>query len=148
MRFGHRRNIPIWIQGLIVIIGIAVISALFIYEKVEEERMEQYVLQMEKEERKKLIPSDENSINVLQDNGFVTDVPEQGKLVLSSETFRENYERTSRSDVAATSVSVDLSKQSFYASKIYLLRFRMKAEENAAIVNVNFGKKYNFFITD
>lgn len=147
MRFGHRRNIPIWIQGLIVIIGIAVISALFIYEKVEEERMEQYVLQMEKEERKKLIPSDENSINVLQDNGFVTDVPEQGKLVLSSETFRENYERTSRSDVAATSVSVDLSKQSFYASKIYLLRFRMKAEENAAIVNVNFGKKYNFFIT-
>lgn len=90
MRFGHRRNIPIWIQGLIVIIGIAVISALFIYEKVEEERMEQYVLQMEKEERKKLIPSDENSINVLQDNGFVTDVPEQGKLVLSSETFREN----------------------------------------------------------
>lgn len=33
MRFGHRRNIPIWIQGLIVIIGIAVISALFIYEK-------------------------------------------------------------------------------------------------------------------
>ena len=62
MRFGHRRNIPIWIQGLIVIIGIAVISALFIYEKVEEERMEQYVLQMEKEERKKLIPSDENSL--------------------------------------------------------------------------------------
>lgn len=54
MRFGHRRNIPIWIQGLIVIIGIAVISALFIYEKVEEERMEQYVLQMEKEERKNL----------------------------------------------------------------------------------------------
>lgn len=96
MRFGHRRNIPIWIQGLIVIIGIAVISALFIYEKVEEERMEQHVLQMGKEDRKKLIPSDENSINVLQDNGFVTDVPEQGKLVLSSETFRENYERTSR----------------------------------------------------
>lgn len=147
MRFGHRRNIPIWIQGLIVIIGIAVISALFIYEKVEEERMEQHVLQMGKEDRKKLIPSDENSINVLQDNGFVTDVPEQGKLVLSSETFRENYERTSRFDVAATSVSVDLSKQSFDASKIYLLRFRMKAEENAAIVNVNFGKKYNFFIT-
>lgn len=54
MRFGHRRNIPIWIQGLIVIIGIAVISALFIYEKVEEERMEQHVLQMEKEERKNL----------------------------------------------------------------------------------------------
>lgn len=53
MRFGHRRNIPIWIQGLIVIVGIAVISALFIYEKVEEERMEQYILQMEKEERKK-----------------------------------------------------------------------------------------------
>ena len=147
MRFGHRRNIPIWIQGLIVIVEIAVISALFIYEKAEEERMEQYVLQMEKEESKKLIPSDENSINVLQDKGFVTDVPEQGKLVLSSETFRENYERTSRFDVAATSVSVDLSKQSFDASKIYLLRFRMKAEENAAIVNVNFGRKYNFFIT-
>ena len=62
MRFGHRRNIPIWIQGLIVIIGIAVISALFIYEKVEEERMEQHVLQMGKEDRKKLIPSDENSL--------------------------------------------------------------------------------------
>lgn len=54
MRFGHRRNIPIWIQGLIVIIGIAVISALFIYEKVEEERMEQHVLQMGKEDRKNL----------------------------------------------------------------------------------------------
>lgn len=46
MRFGHRRNIPIWIQGLIVIIGIAVISALFIYEKVEEERIEKKVEQL------------------------------------------------------------------------------------------------------
>lgn len=54
MRFGHRRNIPIWIQGLIVIIGIAVISALFIYEKVEEERMEQHVLQMGKKIAKNL----------------------------------------------------------------------------------------------
>ena len=52
MRFGHRRNIPIWIQGLIVIIGIAVISALFIYEKVEEERMEQHVLQMGRRSQK------------------------------------------------------------------------------------------------
>ena len=91
MRFGHRGNIPKWIQGLIVIVGIAVISSLFIYEKVEEERMEQYVLQMEKEEREKRTPSDESSINVLQDSGFVTDLPEQGKLVMSSETFRENY---------------------------------------------------------
>lgn len=122
MRFRHRRNIPNWIQGLIVIVGIAVIVALFIDEKVDKERMEQYVLQMEKEECEKRTPSDDNSINVIQDSGFVTDLPEQGKLVLSSETFRENYERTSRFDVAATSVSVDLSKQSFDTSKIHLLR--------------------------
>lgn len=146
MQFRHRRNIPTWIQGLIIIAGMILIAVMFIYEKAEEKRIEQHILQVQEKERERRAPSDENSINVLQDSGFVTDLPEQGKLILSSEMFRESYERTSRFDVA-TYVSVDLSEYTFDASKVYLLRFKMKAKERSAVVNVNFGEKYDFFIT-
>ena len=84
MQFRHRRNIPTWIQGLIIIAGMILIAVMFIYEKAEEKRIEQHILQVQEKERERRAPSDENSINVLQDSGFVTDLPEQGKLILSS----------------------------------------------------------------
>lgn len=146
MQFRHKRNIPTWIQNLIIIVGIVIIAGLFIFTRAKEKRVEQYALQVEKEERERRVPSDDNSINVLQDSGYVTDLSAQGELVLSSEKFRESYERTSRFDMIA-SVSVNLSKYALDASKIYLLRYKMKAEESVAVVNVEFGDEYTFFAT-
>ncbi|MBQ7976703.1 MAG: hypothetical protein IJ300_13550, partial [Clostridia bacterium] len=93
------------------------------------------------------IPTDENSINVVTDIDF-TDVYEaEGDIVLTYESFLNEYKRTSY-HVGETSVSYNFSKPLVSGgSYVYVLNFKMRAEDEAAMLTVNFGIEHTYHLT-
>lgn len=146
MRNRHQFKVPLWIWIAVIILGVVLLAGMLLLDMQESQKREAALLQLQQEERERRTPNDENSINVLSASGFRTSELAGGQLVFSNDDFLNSYTRTSRYEFSTT-VSVDLDNLELDGSKVYLLRFKMRANEEAAVVRVDFGEKYDFYVT-
>lgn len=112
-------------------------------QKDSEEKLR--LQQLVTEEKEKMTPTDDNSINVVT---YATNGTEESddNLVISFESFLQGYRRTSV-NYSQASVMYSLPQNVIKSDKVYVLYFKMKAEESAAKVKVNFGNHHTLYLT-
>ncbi|MGM9551696.1 MAG: LVIVD repeat-containing protein [Clostridia bacterium] len=136
----NNRVLNILIVSLIIIL--ACVFAFEYYQSVQRERLMEL---SEQEESKRRTATDENSINIVTDIDF-GDVDE-GAILLSYDSFLKTYSRTSHY-IGETSATYKFSRTLVSGNNdIYLLNFKMRADTQAAVVNVKFGIEHNYYIT-
>ena len=137
MKFNRILNILI----ILLIIALVSIFSMEHLKKREFKKLEDLAEQEAAFNRK---PSDENAINLLEATQQTSDGED---VFLSYEDFLEGYKRTSHY-VGETSVSYRFSKQIISGgSNIYVLKFKMRAEDEAAKMDVNFGVNHTYYLT-
>lgn len=146
MRRRNRVNPPVWLQIIIIVLALAGLAGMLFVDHYESQKREAYLSQLQQWDRERKTPQDDNSINFDEPSGFRTVLPDGGKKVLAENEFAAIYSRTSYYS-GTTRISADLSNLKLSDAKIYLLRFKMKASDKAAIVEVNFGDSYDVYVT-
>lgn len=139
----HQRKRKTEIIIVLFLLVVCLSFAFLAFKKDSEEKMR--LQQLVTEEKEKKMPTDENSINVVT---YATNATEEsdGNLVISFESFLQNYSRTSV-DYSQASVTYSLPEDVIKSDKVYVLSFKMRAEESAAKVRVNFGNHHTLYLT-
>lgn len=146
MRYEQKEKIVVIGKIVFMIVAIVIIIGMLLFEKFDIKKQEKHMLMLQKEQHKQRKPTNSNSINILSASGFNTVLPEGETIVLDNDTFMSQCKRTSRYEFE-TSVTINLEDLNLNGDQIYLLRFKMRAAEKSAILNVDFGEKYDFYIS-
>ncbi len=133
------------ILNILIALLIIVLVAFFFadhYRRAEYARQAEVA---EKEASANRMPSDENAINLIESINPVTN--NDSEIFLSYESFLKNCTRTSHY-VGETSVSYRFSRTlTSGGANIYLLNFKMRAEDESAQITVNFGIEHTYYVT-
>lgn len=132
------------ILNVLIVLIIVVLICFFCFEVYTRNKNAELLELAEQEAANNRIPTDENAINFVKSNdiSFDNDV-----VVLNYDSFKKNAIRTSF-HVGETSVSYNFSKPLISGGSYnYTLYFKMRAENEAAQVDVKFGIEHTCFAT-
>ncbi len=126
----------------VLIIVLVFVFSLDYYKKIQHQKLSE---QAEQEASINRVPTDENAINLVGSLSYAGD--SEDDVFLSYEGFLNGCTRTSY-HVGETSVSYRFSRTlTSGGSNVYLLNFKMRAEDEAAKVNVKFGIEHEYYVT-
>lgn len=132
------------ILNILIALTVVILVCLLCFDQYNDLQREKISDLAQLEVSRNRIPTDENSINIITDNVVIQD---EEDVILSFESFVKGYKRTSY-HIGETSVEYRFSRSLVAGGNdIYLLNFRMRAEEGAAKINVKFGTEQTQYLT-
>ncbi len=131
------------ILNILIIVILLILTGVFVSVKLTQYKSDKIKEEYDNMETAKRIPTDDNSITVMT---YSEPVYGEEDVVLSHDDFSAEFKRTSFYSGEAT-VEYRFSKTLYTSENLYLLKFKMKSEESAVKVNVEFGDEHVFYIT-
>lgn len=133
------------ILNILIAVLIVALTAFFATELFKRHEYDEQAEIANKKAAENIIPTDENAINLL--DGIDTNIGSENSVFLTYSGFLKGCKRTS-CHVGETSVTYRFSRTlTSGGSNVYLLNFKMRAEDEAAQISVNFGTEHTYYLT-
>lgn len=131
--------------NILIVLLIFALGTFFFIDRYQRAEFARQAELSELEAAENRIATDENAINLV--DATEASFEDENEVFLSYESFLKGSVRTSHY-VGETSVSYRFSRTlTSGGSNIYILNFKMRAENEAAQIDVKFGKEHTYYLT-